>query len=130
MMRRKGLISDEPYSRSKNTGRHYIYKFDNGYGASVIPEIDLTSIIGSSSPIGTQQWVAVPGEYELAVLRYADASDLDYIVGLGPEGDDYWIDYANPLTDDVYRHLTEEEVNDILEAIERLPHASASSQHK
>ena len=61
-----------------------IYRFENGYGASVVPE-------------------AYPDQYELAVL---DSEDN--------------ITYKTPITDDVIRYMSEQEVQETLKQISEL----------
>lgn len=74
-------------------GIQYIFKFDNGYGASVIK---------------------FPGSYgyhndlwELAVTKYDESGEWNLC-------------YDTPITDDVIGHLTEEEVRDLLKKISEL----------
>ena len=76
-----------------NGGVQRLYRFDNGYGASVIRH---------NGSYGNDK-----GLWELAVLRYTD-------------GDKYVLDYSTPITDDVIGYLDEDEVNDLLIKIKEL----------
>ena len=70
-------------------GKQYVYKFPNGYGASVIQH---------KGSYGFQDKL-----WELAILH-------------GEE-----LCYDTPITDDVLGHLSNREVNEILEQIQKLP---------
>ena len=74
-----------------NGGIQKQYKFENGYGASVIQHI------GS---YGNE-----PGLWELAVVDWWDVYELDY---------------STKITDDVIGYLTEEDVEEILVRIKEL----------
>lgn len=83
---RKCMTVEESYN-----SRHYIFKFPNGYGASVIP---------SHYFDGEEHW-------KLAVVFYY--------------GEDYYeLSYSTPITDDVLPNLTVEEVNKYLNYIYEL----------
>ena len=70
-----------------------VYKFDNGYGASVIRH--------------KYSYGGDEGLFELAVIRF--------------ENEDAWhLCYDTPITEDVLGHLEEEEVLNILNKIELL----------
>lgn len=69
---------------------HYIYKFPNGYGASVIR---------NEFSYGHDK-----GLFELAIIKYDEAGIWE-------------IDYFNPLNEDVIGCLTVSEVNEWLEKI-------------
>lgn len=69
--------------RELNGGVQRLYRFDNGYGASVICH---------SGSYGNDR-----GLWELAVIRYTD-------------GDKYVLDYSTPITDDVIGYLDEDEI--------------------
>lgn len=76
-----------------NGGIQKQYKFENGYGASVIQH---------SGSYGNEQ-----GLWELGVLNWI--------------GEDvYELDYSTEITDDVIGYLTEEEVEEILVRIKEL----------
>jgi len=70
-------------------GIQYIYKAENGYGASIVQH--------------QFSYGGKKGLWELAVL--------------GPNGD---ICYSTDITSDVVGHLTDEEVNELLEQIDAL----------
>lgn len=71
----------------------YRFKFDNGYGASVVTH-------DFSYDHESDRW-------ELAVLRYG-------------RDDDFELDYDTEITDDVLGWLTNEEVLDLLGRIQKL----------
>ncbi len=75
-----------------NGGVQKLYKFPNGYGASVVRH---------SFSYGGDE-----GLWELAVIRY--------------NGDHFDIDYSTPISDDVLGYLTEEDVDTILDEIAAL----------
>lgn len=74
------------------SARQTIYRFANGYGASVIND-------GYGSQAGLK---------ELAVLELV-------------EGEKFELTYETPITDDVLGHLTDEDVDRALKDIEALP---------
>ena len=75
-----------------------MYRFSNGYGASVI--------------CGPYTYGGSEGLFEVAVIEFE-----------GTDNGLYDLVYDTPITDDVIGHLTEEEVQKILEQIEALPDA-------
>ena len=79
-------------SRPINGGIQYLFKADNGYGASIVQH---------SFSYGHES-----GLWELAVTKYC--------------GDDWEIDYNTPITGDVLGNLTGEEVNETLSKIKNL----------
>lgn len=79
-----------------NGGRQRVYRFDNGYGASVVRH---------RYSYGCEQ-----GLWELAVLRF-----------YGPGPDEFDLTYATPITSDVVGRLTETAVQSLLEQIKDLP---------
>ena len=81
-------------SRSLNGGEQRLYRFTNGYGASVIQH---------SCSYGNEE-----GLWELAVIHYDDNGK-------------YKLDYSTHITDDVLGHLSEDEVELILVSIDELP---------
>ena len=84
------LIIDRPL----NGGTQKVYKFENGYGASVISG-------------GTYTYGGDEGLQELAVLKF--------------KGDgDYSLCYDTEITDDVLGYLTEQDVEDLLEQVKNL----------
>ena len=72
--------------RTLFNGIQYIFKFENGYGASVVKHF------GS---YGHDK-----GLWELAVLKF--------------DGDEWHLCYDTEITDDVIRYLTDEEVRELL----------------
>lgn len=93
LMTQDYLIEDDEFQG----GIQRLYKFDNGYGASVIRH---------------------PGSYgftqnlwELAVIRY-------------DEEPRFYLDYSTEITDDVIGYLTESEVNSYLLRIKNLKEQS------
>jgi hypothetical protein len=81
------MLVDE---RDLNGGNQKIYRFDNGYGASVV---------NHSYSYGT----------ELAVLKFKSENNFDFE-----------LNYDTPITDDVIGHLHEAELENILKDIENL----------
>ena len=79
--------------KSLNGGVQKQYKFDNGYGASVVQH---------NGSYGNEN-----GLWELAVLKWVDE-------------DRYNLTYSTDITDDVVGYLTEEEVQELLVRIESL----------
>ena len=73
------------------------FKFENGYGASVICH----TLDGRITTYGNKE-----RPFELAVLFF--------------DGDECTLSYDTPLTDDVIGYLTNEEVEKYLEEIEKL----------
>lgn len=85
---------------------HLIYHFENGYGASVIPEYDS---LAYSKPY----FVPIPGLLELAVLKYTGTGDI--------HDDSNWdICYDSPITDHVIRRITQPQVDELLDRIASL----------
>lgn len=79
--------------RVVNDGTQQIYRFENGYGASVVRH---------SFSYGSAE-----GLFELAVLIFSSADRWD-------------ITYATPITDDVLGYLTEEDVVKTLTQVKEL----------
>lgn len=77
-------------------GTQRLYRFDNGYGASVVR---FPYSYGGDS-----------GLWELAVTEYH-----------GEGTDSYSLTYETEITNDVIGHLTEGEVDELLARIEALP---------
>lgn len=81
------------YEESLFGGPHKVFKFPNNYGASVIQN--------------DYSYGGKKGLWEIAVI---------YFIGV-----DQWdIDYSTPITSDVLRYLTDEEVCETLERIKNL----------
>lgn len=90
----------EPFSEKTHpigNGTQKLYRFDNGYGASVVRF--------SVGPFGGSYGVA-SGLWELAVIKF--------------DGDDWHINYETPITGDVLGHLTDDEVDALLVRIRDL----------
>lgn len=80
-----------------NGGIQYIAKYPNNYGASIVKH--------SFSYGGNK------GLWELAVVKY-EPNETDIY--------NFNLDYTTPITNDVLGHLTESEVNELLDKIEAL----------
>jgi hypothetical protein len=80
-------------SRSVNNGIQYIFKADNGYGASIVQH--------------DYSYGGRIGLWEIAITKY-------------DEDDEWDICYDTPITNDVLGHLSESEVMDYLTQIEHL----------
>ncbi len=81
------------YSENQlNGGTQKVYKFPNGYGASVV-----------QSPFS---YGGSEGLWELAVIDF--------------DGGDWVLTYSTPITDDVIGRIDQLEVNEILERIKAL----------
>ncbi len=96
---------DRPHPNG--TGVQKIYKFKNGYGASVVN----FSITGVPDIMGVKfsgSYANKDDEFELAVLKFDD------------NGDDYELDYSTEITDNVIGYLKEEDVEKILNKIKKL----------
>jgi len=85
-------------------GVQWIYRYPNGYGASIVrSKLPFEPSIYSSYTSSEKEW-------ELAVIRFKSADNLDFE-----------LDYTTPITDDVIGHLIESEVEKILQQIAALP---------
>ncbi len=80
----------------------WVFKFDNGYGASVI--CDYTTDLKGFKRISTYGSKEKP--FELGVIRFV--------------GDSFELVCDTPITDDVVGYLNEKEVEEYLEKIENL----------
>jgi hypothetical protein len=85
------------------SGTQKIYRFDNGFGASVVQ-----FTIGG---FGFGSYGVAEGHWELAVLRFT---------GNNPARD-FELTYNTPITDDVLGHLDDAEVEETLAQIRALP---------
>ena len=81
--------------RLDDIGIQRVYRFANGYGASVVK--------------GPYSYGGPNGLYELAVIKFY--GDGDY---------EFKLNYDTPITSDVIGHLTLDKVNEILDKIEKL----------
>jgi len=83
-------------TRPMNDGSQWLFRFDNGYGASVVQ--------------GPYTYGGPAGLYELGVVEW--------------DGEDYGLTYSTPVTDDVVGYLSAAEVADLLRKIEELAPAT------
>jgi len=84
----------KPYQKNRIFGGvQYIFKFENGYGASVVSHI--------------YSYGGVIGLWELAVIKFDDSGEWEIV-------------YDTNITDDVIGYLTWEEVEEILDKIQKL----------
>lgn len=88
-MRKKDLVRE----REHLNGEQKLYKFKNGYGASVV-----RNSVSYGNKIGL---------WELAVVTF-------------DENNNFKLCYDTEITDDVIGYLSEKEVDDLLERIEKL----------
>lgn len=91
--RKKNLAEYSTQQFEVGTGHHWIYRFPNGFGASVI---------FTPYSYGTYKML-----YELAVIRFLS-------------NEDYHLTYDTPITDDVLGYLSTREVCELLREIENL----------
>ncbi len=96
-----------PITKEGGTGTQRIYKFKNGYGASVV-RFKLNPIL-TSMRYGS--YTDNDDEWELAVVHFNDLTS----------DDDFELVYDTPITSDVIGHLKEKEVQTTLHKIQRLP---------
>lgn len=91
----KGYEDDLLFSEKKNDGVHYVFKFDNNYGASVVK-------FSGTYGFGMDLW-------ELAVIEFSTC------------GQDYYdLVYTTPITDDVIGCNTDSEIRNLLQQIKEL----------
>lgn len=81
-------------------GVQKIYRFPNGYGASVV-QVELFGLFDS--------YTDDDDDWELAVLKFDS-----------PDSDEYELDYDTPITDDVLGYLSMDDVENTLAEIEDL----------
>ena len=99
------LVSDKPHHYG---GSHRIYRFENGYGASVIPEFELINnlhdeyVENQDPEIPESGMRPIKGRWELAVFQDGELC------------------YTSGITDDVLRRLNDPEVDNYLGIIHRL----------
>ena len=96
-------IEDKPHPLVKEGGSGFqkIYRFSNGYGASVVRFKLMGGRYGSYTDNET--------EFELAVLKFNSKNNKDFKLV-----------YDTPITEDVVGHLTEDGVEEKLQAIKVL----------
>lgn len=90
----KGYEDDLLFSEKKNDGVHYVFKFDNNYGASVVK---FSGTYGFSMDL-----------WELAVIKFLTYSQ------------DYVLVYDTPIADDVIGCNTDSEIRNLLQQIKEL----------
>jgi hypothetical protein len=95
-------LIEQPHPMGAGTQK--VYRFANGYGASVIQ----LNHLGASSYGGEQ------GLWEMAVAKFH-----------GPGNDDWEVTYDTPVSDDVIGWLSDEDVEARLAEIRDLPGALA-----
>ena len=89
----KEFIDDDRDHPAGIGGRQVVFKFPNGYGASLI-----------QTPFS---YGGTDGKYEVGVVQF--------------DGDDFKLTYETPITNDVLGYLTEAEVLKTLTDIKALP---------
>ena len=89
-------------------GIHRLYRFDNGYGASVV-RFSLPGLDGYGSYTSNEK------EWEVAVVRWKDRkmNRFDLV-------------YDTPITDDVLGHVHDDDLDELLDSIEALPAAEGT----
>ena len=95
-------ISEKPHAVGNGVQR--LYRFDNGYGASVV-RFMLPAMSQLRTTAGS--YGADAGLWELGVIVW--------------DGDNFQLTYDTPITGDVIGHLTEDEVQETLRQIRDLP---------
>lgn len=93
----ENLYMRRPSIWGSREGVQYIFKFENGYGASVIKH---------EGSYGHAQDL-----WELAVIKFYVNDYCDR---------DWGLDYDTPITDDVIGGLTDEEICELLQRIKEL----------
>jgi len=92
----------EERSHPAGEGIQKIYRFPNDYGASVV-RFKMMLVGGYGSYTDNEE------EWELAVIKFD-----------GEDNDKFDLEYDTEITDDVMGHLSNDDVNKILERIEKL----------
>lgn len=82
------------------SGTHKVYRFENGYGASVV----------SFNHMGARSYGGEDGLWEMGVTEFH-----------GPGNDDWEITYETPVSDDVIGWLSDDDVEAKLAEIRALP---------
>jgi hypothetical protein len=96
------------------SGKQEIYRFLNGYGASVIYEIDFKDLVAGTLKAKRGEIVHLEGDdvlYELGVLVWERGTD------------NHILTYKTSVADDVLRYLNKKELEKALQAISDLPDA-------
>ena len=103
MTTKKTLFSAPHSEKPHNAGAgiQKIYKFDNGFGASVVRFRTPLGLSGYGSYTNNEK------EWELAVIKFGD-------------GDNYSLTYDTEITKNVLGHLKEEAVEEYLQKIKAL----------
>src|SRR3990167_1189368 len=87
-----------PNAQEGGDGWQKVYKFENGFGASVV---------WFKTMFGTMGSYTNEGEWELAVIYFKEDGSYDLV-------------YDTEITSDVIGHLSEEDVDNVLKKIEEL----------
>ena len=90
------MVTKPDLERNIHGGTQRLYRFENGYGASVVRH---SFSYGHNS-----------GSWELAVIKFEGSDTLKF-----------HLDYSTPITDDVIGHLSDADVESLLEDIKNLP---------
>jgi len=118
---KKEKLFDKPVLVRKmpfGDGIQRIYRFPNGYGASVVRvKFDFNDPIGRF--LGA--FCALMGGYFGSYTDNENEWELAVIKFKSEKNDDFELCYDTSITDDVIGHLTEEEVEKILHKIKNLP---------
>lgn len=107
------IEQEHPIVKEGGEGTQKLWKFKNGYGASVVRfAISDKFKIGNREKIGSYGINA--GLWELAVIKFGPNDDTEH----GKPG--FNICYDTKITSDVMGYLTEEKVVEILNKIQKL----------
>ena len=90
---KKYIISEELVDRLFKYGKHYLFKFENNYGASVVK---------NDSSYGFEEDL-----WEMSVIKFDNNGDINLL-------------YDTPITDNVLGYLTDEKVVNYLKQIKEL----------
>jgi hypothetical protein len=96
VLKHEGFEANLVLSRQIYEGAQYLFRFKNGYGASVVKH---HGSYGHSKDL-----------WELAVIVFENETDNDF----------WHLTYSTPITDDVEGCLTDEEVCELLRKIKEL----------
>lgn len=102
----------EEKPHSVGDGIQKIWRFENGFGASVVQFniVGVTGIFGGSYTDNETEW-------ELAVIKFKGES-----IG------EFKLKYDTGITEDVIGHLTEDKVLEVLEKIRKLKEVTSSNE--